>query len=121
MPADSPYFHPRRLHRYSEGVCSNGSVGCVVGQSMTKAGLEHPVHDEYDFGELIGGQSHEVRSTSQFDNGPFRLFGAAASWIASIQDKQDEGQTWGEALAYADGVHRYIGCLLDWTKPRIIA
>lgn len=62
---------------YDEGVCSDGSVGCIFGQAAKL------------LGEPLYG-SREI--TDYYDD----------DWCLLVQTYQDKGRSWGEAVRQAD-------------------
>ena len=87
---------------YVKGPCSNGSVGCIIGQALILC-------DE----SLTEYLSHEDRSTKQFEllhdimfeDGMIELSLEDIEWIGDVQSRQDDGETWGDAVSKTDGVN----------------
>lgn len=90
---------------YKGGRVKNGppdKYGCIVGQAMTNVGLEYEEHHctigaidvgSSSFAKLLNRphfNSH-INSDSSYDIG----------FIDIVQEQQDIGKTWGEALNYA--------------------
>lgn len=80
------------------GDCSNGSVGCIVGQAVIALGVPRSFF-EADGCELCGagnlvprlGQSGYLRhdNPSTFP---------ATAWLTSVQRRQDDGGRWAAAV-----------------------
>lgn len=85
---------PTKCH-YTRGKCSNGTVGCVFGQILP--------HDEFDLKEIDAAQKDNSISSvlKCCTDIPFSV----RAWCNSIQHKQDQGRTWGEALCYAEDMY----------------
>lgn len=85
---------------YSAGRCSDGSVGCIVGQALVKCGFDvaplDTSDDENDGGIKTAGFAcrHIGVETDDFE---------AANWLDNAQHWQDSGHPWGDAVKFADG------------------
>ncbi len=75
--------------RYDSGVCSDGTVGCLIGQALGAIGWDlYPENS----GELISNLLEEAG----YDD--FRV-----SWCRMVQSEQDCMSAWGGCVNYADG------------------
>jgi hypothetical protein len=92
--------------RYTEGSCSDGSCGCVIGQALLNIGVP-----QARLAELDGGGGCGVGEL--FEAGWFDVSEAseACEWLRSVQNFQDEHHdgdrtkdryTWAEAVARTD-------------------
>lgn len=85
---------------YASGPCSNGSVGCIVGQALKAMGhnvstldLGLSVPSAYAaIGQCITGYTDEKKR-----------------WASDVQYGQDRGKTWSVAVADADAARPEIG------------
>jgi hypothetical protein len=76
---------------YSRGECTNGSVGCLIGQAMAKHGYDVSLLD-FD-GSLLASEACAY----------FNIIGRTI-WLNEVQSSQDEGHEWLQAISYADRV-----------------
>lgn len=79
--------------RYASGQCSNNSVGCIIGQALAIMGHDVKLLDSEDLVLSAGAALNEL--SAGFSIG-------LRDWATGIQDKQDNGHPWAEALSYAD-------------------
>ena len=93
---------------YHIGKCTNGSTGCIVGQALMELGwvsqydLLFYAHEYrlYTDEHLIFNDTTNI--TSLFKKLLIDCQGNELQWLARVQDKQDRGSTWGEAIKNAD-------------------
>jgi hypothetical protein len=69
----------------------NGTAGCIVGQALDRLGYVVP-------GKYEGSSALEVLAAGLDLNVDNR----AAAWIVEVQQHQDKGEAWGEAVRHAD-------------------
>ncbi len=76
---------------YESGVCSDGSVGCLFGQAF----------------EAMGWKPYDPVASQTIDkvlNGEVG-YGGKVYWCADVQEVQDCGVPWGEAVRQVDDNH----------------
>lgn len=78
---------------YGKGTCSDGSEGCIFGQALVALGVDRGSLDD---GEILGEISEVLDSLDIADNN------GMDEWCMVVQKRQDEGKSWGEAVAIAD-------------------
>lgn len=76
---------------YSKGQCTNGSVGCIIGQALAALGIDVSA---LDTNGVMNARTVLTR-LGGFDD-------AAIEWADGVQGKQDNGATWVEAIKFAD-------------------
>jgi len=76
---------------YGSGTCTDGSVGCIVGQGLKAMGVDPVALDEY-VGEEPSGID-DILDDAGLARDP---------WLSDVQAAQDEGRTWARAVRYAD-------------------
>lgn len=80
--------------------------GCLVGQGLWKVGLiDGSLFDDYD---VNGAGVAGILDYVQIDCLPIQ-----SEWLERVQNRQDAGATWGEAVAYADSRTREMHADLD--------
>lgn len=81
---------PNGTASYSQGKCTNGSLGCLIGQGIIRAGGTLPAEaDElFSLGELIQLPGMDGTDDEQ--------------WFYDLQGAQDSGHTWKDSLEIAD-------------------
>lgn len=77
---------------YSDGVCTDGSVGCVFGQVFKKLGVQ--IDDKWNC-VSIGGLLTRLKI-------PYTV--PQRKWLLEIQSSQDRNETWSSVLKTADAV-----------------
>lgn len=85
-----------RYASYDEETGEAIAAGCAVGQALFHEGLELNILVRLDSGE--GGSVDDLYSYASH----IPITPAAASVYAAAQNSQDQGATWGEALAAAE-------------------
>lgn len=75
---------------YASGECSDGSIGCVFGQAFAALGIDPASFDDSPI-PTIG---HIIRRS--------RHAGEQLAWCERVQERQDAGYTWGEAVSIAN-------------------
>ena len=66
--------------------------GCIIGRAFDRAGFEYHEIIELEIIECLGYMGLDS-STNPSDE---------ARWLYRVQFQQDTGETWGDAVAYAD-------------------
>lgn len=90
LAAESPdcvYESPDGDCHYQRGECSNGSVGCIWGQALRRWGIIDESRERAAvlvsrYGAGLSDQQHE--------------------WVHAVQEFQDRGESWGDAVKAAD-------------------
>lgn len=83
------YTQVNGISHYESGQCTDGSVGCLIGQGIKQLlGYMPPNPDDMCLSELVA-----VADFSAVDD---------EQWFYDLQGAQDEGLTWHEALKIAD-------------------
>lgn len=76
------------------GECSNGSVGCIVGQALILAGVDPDcIEDSSDIYNVADSLWSDV---SDYED--------KLDWLAEVQSLQDGGNKWGVAVSKANGL-----------------
>lgn len=76
----------------------DGKGSCGVGQALVKFGVLDPNRPFGKHGEQIEG----VEASKVFEILGLRVPGMQKRWADNFQSHQDEGKTWGQAVAWAD-------------------
>ncbi len=79
---------------YDTGECSDGTVGCLIGQAL----------DAIDWGlypEDSGDTISDLLEEEGYED--FRV-----AWCGMVQGHQDMSFSWGECVEYADGPKSYL-------------
>lgn len=75
---------------YTRGPCDDGTVGCIFGQAFQKLGFKLPIgYDQVPIHRLL--DKTDIDTT--YDQ---------AEWCRIIQNFQDSGDTWADAIKTAD-------------------
>ena len=86
---------------YARGKCSNGTIGCILGQAMIAC--DHEV-TEYISDKERQTKQFELLYESMINEGLIEMSRQDMIWCSEVQKYQDDGETWADAVAYADGV-----------------
>jgi hypothetical protein len=79
---------------YTRGACSNGSSGCIVGQALSALGYgEKLAHLDDERPQGILRVASLLGITGEQDQ---------LDWLETVQDWQDRGDTWCDAVARAE-------------------
>lgn len=87
--------HPDKIGRGDDGSCVyfdfNGQPSCIIGHAFNSFGV--------DPNEVLEDNEDDIKALYGFNNvpGPVNL-----NWIRMVQEQQDYGLTWGEAVERAD-------------------
>lgn len=95
---------------YIDGTCSDKSCGCIIGQAFKNLGITRAQLKEID----EAGSIRQVFYANKGDGEYYRdiVFSSCdptedvdlkIDWLKAIQNWQDHGYTWGEALIHANG------------------
>jgi hypothetical protein len=88
------YTSPDDLGCYfTLGRCSNGSVGCLIGQAVALQGGKLPDDEKVGSIEILA-----LLHNNGIAGVPIRTL----SWLVTVQGGQDSGKPWREAVAIAD-------------------
>ena len=96
---DNVYLDAGRGCYYTRGDCENGSVGCIFGQALAPEYKERLAaidqHSACNIDDAITqlGIGADVSSAAIADR---------IDWCNIIQQSQDSGETWRDAVAFAD-------------------
>lgn len=98
------YYNPDGMCKYSEGVCSDGSIGCIFGQAFTNLGINAKKFDQYPVPEgmlnygknYIPGIDHILRHEFNCEDI------LELEWCGTVQNGQDGNLSWKEAVLEAD-------------------
>ena len=94
------YYAPEGGCQYSKGECSDGSTGCLFGQVLTNLGEDvsrfdkYPAPEEYKTETYIPGID---KILEEFEGNDIDK-----TWCSLVQDGQDNGMSWEDAVAEAD-------------------
>lgn len=102
---------------YTSGSCSNGAVGCIFGQALTALNPDLRGYletvDNRDTGKNIDVVLRELK-----DNGELEMLNGAhmvVSACARLQNQQDSGKAWRDALEQGPWVKQTIMKFLNDT------
>jgi len=91
---------------YSAGVCSDGTIGCAIGQAIAAG----------DWPDISAAELDALRSSHAGLASISRVYDiiapgvrvpgeqAAIDWLQAFQDDQDNGSSWGECVAFANEI-----------------
>lgn len=85
--------------KYSAGTCTNGAVGCIIGQALLASGVsfeELQTIDDRNHKTVKGLNAREVVAELKLCNVD------EAEWCQAVQSNQDCGLAWGRAVELAD-------------------
>lgn len=85
---------------YVSGECSDGSVGCIVGQAFRAIGIDPAKYDSF-CGQGIAANAGRAAADA-FAISDIDIRCSKAHWLRSVQGSQDRGDTWSAAVAFAD-------------------
>lgn len=100
--------------KYTHEIDDKMVPGCIVGQGVFD--LTGKVVDQGRFGVAVDGSAWKLALGAT--SGEKDLYGEAitlqdpltkylVTWLRSVQSQQDDGETWGDAVAYADKFTRF--------------
>lgn len=87
---DAVYCRPEggRQCYYDKGNVTNGSVGCIIGQAIKKVNQE--IFYTY-FTNRVASVGVVLREICTINK-------QYKDWLSSVQSKQDDGMSWGDAV-----------------------
>ncbi len=85
--------------RYAAGNCSDGSIGCIFGQVLSNLGVDVKEYDATDngYGENIVPDINHILNEDSFVGNERDIH-----WCDLVQEYQDSGLSWEEAVKTAD-------------------
>jgi len=87
---------------YSQGAVTNGPerTGCIVGQAAALIGVSN---QEIEHGGETGyGEFLDTLAKNKWLDTDSKSIGDQYDWIGRVQERQDSGVEWGEAVKSAD-------------------
>ena len=73
---------------YDCGVCTDGTIGCLIGQGLQAIGWKPYEDNEFNgIGSILGREGYD---------------GPKVFWLESAQSRQDGGGCWGDCVEFAD-------------------
>jgi len=89
--------------KYGQGRCTDGSTGCVIGQTLRYGEWDDDVVTPADIDAIEEGNSEIMKLYIHHAPGE-RMPGEAEAivWLQRVQSAQDEGDSWGHAVDRAD-------------------
>lgn len=85
--------------KYADGYCSDGSVGCIFGQVLSNLGERVQRFDEYPIPDCNKTYTPSIGKILENE------FGCSDNeyvWCERVQELQDNGLSWGEAVKMTD-------------------
>jgi len=70
--------------------------GCIVGKALLSLGVDAVTLHEYDGGTGANGSTVIIETLGEVIDRP------SLDWIDSVQNQQDNGKEWQQAVDYAD-------------------
>lgn len=92
-----PSCHYVHVQTTEDGVYLTG--GCIVGQALIALGMDSADLHEYDNGSGANGSTVVIEQIGSVENRK------ALYWLDRVQNRQDNGGTWAEAVEEADADH----------------
>ena len=90
-------YQAQRACSYIAGNCTDGSVGCLIGQALVKLGVT------FDADETTKRISTLVQPFCDDSTDELRKYNNAANtWLAHVQSAQDHKEVWIDCVTYAD-------------------
>ena len=82
---------------YTEGTCTDSSVGCLIGQALVKLGVT------FDNDETTKRISTLIQPLCDDSTRELMKYNNAASiWLAHVQSAQDRKEVWSDCITDAD-------------------
>lgn len=83
-----------RACSYTKGECSNGTLGCIMGQAILA------LDPSYDFADKDQASIYNlIHEQLLLDPRPCNK---DSEWLSLVQDSQDDSETWSNAVRIAD-------------------
>lgn len=107
---------------YSRGGCSDGSVGCVIGQTLQRGEWEDGVNSPADIDELCDKSGQDASILNLYVEQGINTFNkyevGAVLFLSAVQRHQDNGKAWGLAIELAQDEEddEYQDAAYDWEK-----
>lgn len=82
-----------------KGTCTDGSVGCIIGQAIRIVDPTFEFINDLEECSIRSNNKPDSLLSNKlgFDHGSDKLM-----WLKCVQRRQDKGDTWCEAVKYAD-------------------
>lgn len=89
--------------KYANGICSDNTVGCLFGQALSNLGVDVKRFDKYP----ITQHKHDSTATyvpaiDKILTNEFEGSAQEINWCAKVQEQQDGGAYWKDAVKEAD-------------------
>lgn len=94
--------------KYADGTCSDNSVGCLFGQVLSNLGIDVNRFDNYPVSDRPECMSTYIPSINKILEKEFEGTEEEINWCAKVQEKQDDGLCWEDAVYAADLVYKPI-------------
>lgn len=90
-------YQAKHVCSYISGACTDGSVGCLIGQALVKLGVEIELGEST---KRISDVAHvfcddATQELSKYNN-------VASVWLMHVQSAQDREEPWIDCVTYAD-------------------
>ena len=96
QPSPTGQATPTIRCSYLAGTCSDGTVGCLLGQALVAVGY---TAEQLRAVDLLGiEEAIEKLLPCELTDEEYRR----VRWLESVQNAQDNGHPWGEAIRIAD-------------------
>jgi len=86
--------------KYADGTCSDGSIGCLFGQVLSNLGEDVKRFDNYPM--LCQENIYYTPAIDKILTNEFEGTAEEINWCAKVQEHQDNGCSWKEAVKEAD-------------------
>jgi hypothetical protein len=86
---------------YAKGECSDGSIGCIIGQAMITCDESIT---EYISDPARQSKQFELLWDDMCETNLMEMSREEMNWCSKVQGLQDDGVAWQEAVSQADGV-----------------
>lgn len=86
--------------QYTQGFCTNGSTGCIIGQALMNLGYEETLWE-------IDKVANEMNFLATYTEGYFEFDPSSKEfeWLEEVQSHQDSRVDWGSCIEMADDQH----------------
>jgi hypothetical protein len=86
--------------KYADGICSDNTVGCLFGQALSNLGVDVKRFDKYPM--PLNGEGTYTPAIDRILQNEFVGTEQELNWCAKVQEYQDNGCSWGEAIKEVD-------------------
>ena len=86
--------------QYADGICSDNSVGCLFGQVLSNLGVDVKRFDKYPMPNREGDTY--TPAIDRILKNEFVGTGQEIDWCVRVQEHQDNGLCWDDAVKEAD-------------------